>query len=59
MFDPGKNVVIPDKYGVSRNQYPVSRFNQLQVVFYGNVWVDPKNIFLKAISRNSLELHRV
>jgi hypothetical protein len=23
--------------------------NQLQVLFYGNRWVDPKNIFLRAI----------
>ena len=59
MFDHGENVVIPDKYAVSTNQYPVSRFNQLQVVFYGSGWMDHKNIFLKAISRNSLELHKV
>jgi hypothetical protein len=40
--------VIPNKYPVSRNQYPVSRLNQLQVIFYGNGWVDPKKIFLRA-----------
>jgi len=50
-----KNVVIYDKYPVSRNPYPVSRLNQLQVVFYGNGWMDPKNIFLKAIDYQELE----
>ena len=49
MLDAGKNVVIAHKYPVSRNQYPVSRLNQLQVLFYANRWVDLKNIFLRAI----------
>ena len=44
-----KKGVIPYRYPVSRNQYPVSRPNEAQTSLYGDETVNPKNIILKAI----------
>jgi hypothetical protein len=44
-----KKGMIPHRYPVSRNQYPVSRPNEAQTSLYGDEAVNPKNIILKAI----------
>jgi len=44
-----KKGVIPYRYPVSRNQYPVSRPNEAQTSLYGDETVNPKNIILRAI----------
>ena len=45
-----KKGVIPYRYPVSRNQYPVSRPNEAQTSLYGDEAVNPKNIILRAIA---------
>jgi hypothetical protein len=44
-----KKGVIPYRYPVSRNQYPVSRPNEAQISLYGDETVNHKNIILRAI----------
>jgi hypothetical protein len=40
---------IPNRYPVSRNQYPVSLPNESKTSLYGDEAVKPKSIILRAI----------